>query len=343
MAVGTNAIQTIDNTVLREDLSQQYSMISPEEVPFQTAIGTAEAPTQPYHEWTNVSLAAVDRQNRVVEGERTPDVDAGTLATRIGNYCQISDKLVEVTHTSENSEAAAENIQRSAKQIALKMREMKRDMEDMLLTNCAAVPSGDNVVRVTAGLPAFLRTNVKSVAGGSDPTLSGGTSGYPNAFAGEGTTPIAFNESDFNDAIQQAWTNGGNPTIAMMTASNKRLVSETFNGISTQYKDAAQRSLINAIDIYDSDFGKLSIVPNRFQPALNADTTTAGNGLGDNDNQYIALLDPDFAGVAFYEGMKQKPLAETGHAKSRLVWCEYCLVVDNEAAHAIIRDTTGSA
>ena len=39
--------------------------------------------------------------------------------------------------------------------------------------------------------------------------------------------------------------------------------------------------------------------------------------------------------------MREKPLAETGHSKKRLLWCEYTLQVDNEAAHGIYRDTNG--
>jgi hypothetical protein len=91
------------------------------------------------------------------------------------------------------------------------------------------------------------------------------------------------------------------------------------------------KTLVNAVEIYESDFGQLSAIPNRFQPTLAA------------DNYYIALLDPDYAHVAFLETMKQKPLAETGHSRNRLLWCEYTLVIDNEKAHGIIRDTTGLA
>lgn len=337
MAVHAQTVETYDNTVLREDLAEQYSMISPEETPFQTSIGTSEASTQPHHEWPIVALAAPDGSNRVIEGEDSPGVDAGTLANRVGNYTQISDKLVKVSNTSEASDAAAEDIQRLAKQIALKIREMKRDMETMFLQNIAANPGASGTARVSAGFPAWIKTNTHGEAGGTDPTLSGGTSGYPNAIAnvGDVPTPVAFSETVFNNIIQECWTAGGNPNIAMMNANNKRVVSETFTGSSTRYKDAIDKTLINAIDIYDSDFGQLTIVPNRFQPALNYS--------GANDNFYVALLDPDFAGVSFLETMRQKPLAETGHSKNRLVWCEYTLVVDNEAAHGIIRDTLNTA
>lgn len=331
MAVNANTVETYDNLVIREDLQEQYAMISPEEVPFQTSIGKADGATQPYHEWPIVDLAAPDSDNRVIEGDDAPAVDEGTLATRVGNYTQISDKRVKTSHTSEASDAAAEDIQKISKQIALKMREMKRDKEVMLLSNVAANPGASGTARVAAGVPAWIRTNTIDEAGGADPTLSGGANGYPNAAATAATAAATLTEDQFNDAIQSAWEAGGNPTIAMVNAGNKRLISNTFTGSSTRYKDAIDKTLVNAIDIYDSDFGQLSVVPNRWQPAIDAPTNT---------QYYVLLLDPEFMGVSYLEDVRQKPLAETGHSKDRLVWCEYTLQVDNEAAHAIIRGKT---
>lgn len=328
MAVNPNTVETYDNRVIREDLQEQYSMISPEEVPFQTAIGTATAATNTYHEWPILALAAPDSANRVLEGEDAPAVDTGTLPSRVGNYTQISDKRVKTSHTSEAVDAAAENVQRIAKQVALKMRELKRDIEVMLLQNIEAAPGASGTARQSAGLPAWIRTNTFAGVGGADPTLSGTTNGYPDAAATPGTA-VALTETVFNNAITAAWEAGGNPTIAMVNANNKRKISSSFTGASTRYKDSIDKTLVAAIDIYDSDFGQLSIVPNRFQPAL-----TTGN-------YYVALLDPDLWGVSWLETVRQKPLAETGHSKDRLVWGEYTLQCDNEAGNAIIRDTTG--
>ena len=333
MTVNAATIQTYDNSVLREDLAEQYSMISPEECPFQTAIGQTEASTQPHHEWSVLDLQAVDNANRVAEGEDNPAVDPGDLADRRSNYTQISDKMVKVSQTSEASDAAAEDVQRIAKQIALKIRALKRDMETMLLQNVPADPGAADgaTVRQTAGMPAFLFTNTHGEAGGADPTLSGTTTGYPDVAAVPGTVPVPLTEDIFNDIIQSCWENGGAPNIAMVNANNKRVISETFTGTSTKYKDAIDKQIVNAVDIYDSDFGVFSIVPNRFQPTIAA------------SNYYVLLLDPEYAGVSFLETVRQKPLAETGHSKNRLVWCEYALQVDNEGAHGIIRDTNGAA
>jgi hypothetical protein len=330
MAVDAAAVETYDNSVIREDLAEQFTMISPEEVPFQTAIGQDSA-TNTLHEWPIVDLAAPDATNRVIEGDDAPATDAGTLALRLNNYTQISDKKIVVTQTSEAVDAAAENVQREAKQISLKLREMKRDLEVMLTGNDAAAAGSSGTARATAGIVAFIRTNTTFEAGGADPTLSGTTEGFPDAGATPGTAPIALTEDAFNDSIEQAWIAGGNPTIAMVNSNNKRVISETFTGSSTRYKDAIDKTLVNAIDVYDSDFGQFSIVPNRFQATI------------DTDNYYVLILDPDLCSVSYLETARQKPLAETGHSRSRLAWCEYGLTVFNEAGLAIIRDTNGAA
>ena len=330
MAVDAQTIETYDNTVIREDLEQQYTMISPEETPFQTAIGVGPAATNTYHEWTVVELATPSTSNRVIEGDDAPGEDNGTLGKRFGNYTQISDKIVSVSNTSEAVDAAAENVQRLAAQVAIKLKEMKRDMEAMLLQNIAAAAGSSGTARQAAGLPAWLRTNIVLGASGAAPTLSGTTAGYPNAVLTPGTA-VVLTETNLNNVIQLCWDEGASPTLIMVNANNKRVISKNFTGNATRYKDAIDKRLTAAIDIYDSDFGELSVVPNRFQQ------TTAA------DNYSVYVLDPEYASLSFLETPRQTELAQTGHAKRRMVHCEYTLKVSNEKAHGAIHATTGAA
>jgi hypothetical protein len=331
MAVNANTVETYDNTVIREDLQEAYTMISPEETPFQQAV-RQETAENTLFEWTVVELASPNASNRVAEGESAPANDAATLALRLSNYTQISDKVVEVSQTSQAVNAAARNIQRLAEQVVIKMKEMKRDMETMLLDNVAASAASSGNARQTAGLVAFLKTNTIFEAGGADPTLSGTTEGYPNAAATAGTTPVVFAEADLNSVIEQCWNEGASPSLIMCNGGNKRRISSAFTGNSTRYKDSIDKKLVASIDFYDSDFGELTVVPNRFMRTSNPGA--------DNDCYNVFVLDPAYAAIAFLDPMQQKPLAETGHSLRTLVWCEYGLQVDNEKAHGIIRDTT---
>ena len=330
MGVNASTIETYANKVIKDDLQDAYNMISPEETPFLQAI-REESASNTLFEWPVVELAAPSGTNRVAEGEAAPGNDAGTMAKRMSNYTQISDKVVEVSQTSQAVDAAAKNVQRMAEQVVIKIKEMKRDMETMLLDNIAASAASSGTARQTAGLPAFIRTNTSFVAGGADPTLSGTTEGFPNAAATGGTTPVVFAEATLNSVIEACWNQGAKPSIIMCNGGNKRRISSAFTGNSTRYKDAIDKKLVASIDFYDSDFGELTVVPNRFM--------RTNNPGGANNSYNVFILDPEYAALAFLDTMSQKPLAETGHSLRTLVWCEYGLQIDNEKAHGIIRDT----
>ena len=336
MAVTADTSETYDNSVIYEDLQDAYSMISPEECPFQEMAGSKTIDNVIF-EWPVVDLEAPNGANRVVEGDSDVANDPATLSVRLSNYTQISDKVAEISHTAQAVDAAAENVQRMAKQVVLKMKEMKRDKEVMLLSNVPAVPGSSGNARTTAGLPAFLRTNTDRGATGTDPTLSGTTEGFPDAGAGDGT-PRVLDEDTLNDVIELCWNSGAEPTVIMCNSGNKRRISNTFTGNSTRYKDAIDKKLVAAIDFYDSDFGELTVVPNRFLPASDA-TPPALTGTSYN----VFILDPDYFRIGYLDSVQQKPLAETGHSIRTLIWCEYGLQVDNEAAHGVIADTDNTA
>jgi hypothetical protein len=335
MGVAANTVQTYSNKLLFQDLADTYALLTPTETPFQQAVpkGTADS-TNP--NWPLVKLNNIDPQNRVIEGEDDPATDTATLGVQLSNYTQISDKKILVSHSSEKAKAAAGNIQRLAKQMVLKLKEMKRDKEVMFLQNVPAIPGASGTARQMAGVTAFLTTNTEFAAGGADPTLSGSTEGYPNAAAVSGTTPRALTEELFNLVLQSAWENGGDPTLVLCNGTNKRIISETFTGNATRYKDTMDKKTMNAIDFYEGDFGTVTIVPHRTMLKHDA----AANGTGGTRFQ-ILFLDPNYAEICYFDPIQEKPLAATGHNEKRLLWCEYTLKIENEAAHGIIRDLNG--
>jgi hypothetical protein len=332
MAVPSGTVETYSTPLIFEDLANAFKLLSPTECPFQQAIGE-DTVDQTHFEWPSVKLNAVDAANRVIEGEDAPATDTATAGVRLGNYTQISDKKVITSTTSEAVEAAAENLQKMAKQMVMKMKEMKRDMEWMLLGNVPAIPGSSGTARQTAGFPAFLRTNTQFVAGGANPTLSGTTSGYPNAGRTNGTTPVVLTEAMLNIAMQQAWTNGGDPSLVLVEAGYKRIISQTFTGNATRYKDTVDQKVINSIDFYESDFGTLTIVPTRFMPRTDAPTNT---------HYQILLIDPSLVSLSWLQPVNQTPLAVTGHNKKSLLAAEYGLTVTNEDGNAGIFDLSGS-
>lgn len=327
MAVNANTEKTYDVSTIREDLQDAYISISSTETPFQAAIGRKSV-SNTYYEWPVVDLAA-PTVNRVLEGESAPGNDAPTNANRMGNYTSISDKVVEVSDTADSVNGAAD-IQTVAKQVAFKLKELKRDLEVMLLSNVAANAGAAATARVTAGLPAFLTSNVSRGSSGANPTLSGTTSGYPNAAATDGTAR-ALTEQMLKDVIAACWNNGAEPSIVLCGSAVKQKISSTFTGSATKYQDMTdKKKLVAAIDIYVSDFGTLQIVPSRF---LETRTVAARD---------VFVLDPSYARMTFLQNVKQRPLARTGHSERRLISVEWGLQVDTEKAHGVIADINGA-
>ena len=323
MAVNSNTNKTYDVKTIREDLQEAMISISPTETPFMSAIGTKSADNT-YFEWTQLDLAAPDTSNRVLEGEAAPGNDTPTNAVRLGNYTQISDKVVEVSSTA-NAVNGVADAQTTAKSIAVKLKELKRDLESMMLSNVAANAGAAGTARVSAGLPAFLRTNVSRGTSGANGTLSGTTSGSVNAAATDGTVR-ALTEAMLKTVIASCWDNGAEPSIVLCGSLVKQKISSTFTGSATKYQDMTDSKKLNAaIDIYVSDFGTLAIQPTRFQRARD-----------------VFVLDPSYARIAYLQKTKQEPLAKTGHAERRLISVEMGLQVDTEKAHGVIADIDGA-
>jgi hypothetical protein len=318
MGVSANTNETYDVSTIREDIQDALISISPTDTIFMSTIGTRNVDNT-YFEWAEVDLAAADTSNRVIEGEAAPGNDAGTNAVRKGNYTQISDKVVEVSSTA-NQVNGVGNAQTVAEQVAYKLKELKRDMESMLLANVAASAGASGTARQTAGLPAFLTTNASRGTGGADGTTSGsGSAGYPDAAATDGTTRT-LTETLLKTVIADCWDAGAEPSVVLCGSGAKQTIS-TFSGNATRYKEAEDSKLNAAIDVYVSDFGELQIVPSRFQRSRD-----------------VFVLDPNYASVAYLQTAKQEKLAKTGHSERRLISVEYGLQVSSEKAHGIIAD-----
>ena len=302
----------------REDLSDVIYNISPTETPFMSSIGKTKA-TAIYHEWQTDSLAAVNTSNAAVEGAIASDATMSPT-TRVGNRTQISQKTIKISGTLEAVNKAGRKSEK-AYQLAKASSEIKRDMEAILLSNQVAANGNSTTARNLGGLQTWLSSNY---SGGTNGTAgSGGTTARVTG------TDRSFTATLLNTVMQSAYTNGGSPTMLLVTPAQK-VVASTFTGIATRYRDVPanqQAQIINAADVYVSDFGIIQIVPDRFIPN------------SDNDDTAF-LLDTEMAAVAYLRPFQTVELAQTGDAELTQLLVEYTLEVKNEAAHGIISDLT---
>ena len=317
MAVTAKTNETYDVTTIREDLSDAMASISPTECIFMSTVGTRNVDNT-YFEWSEVDLAAAATNNQI-EGDSGLANDDATNAVRKGNYTAISAKVVEISDTS-NSVSGVANAQTTAKQVAYKLSELKRDQEKMSLNNVAADAGSSGNARATAGVPAFLTTNVERGTGGANPTTSGtGEAGFPNAAATDGT-PRPITEDLLKSVIASCWDNGADPSVVLCGSSQKQTISG-FTGNATRFKEAEDSKLNAAIDVYISDFGELQIVPARHVRSTD-----------------VLVLDPNFAAIAYLQTAQQKELARTGLSERRMISVEWGVQITSQKAHGVIAD-----
>ena len=177
--------------------------------------------------------------------------------------------------------------------------------------------------RQMSSLLSWIKTNTNKGSGttaGTDPTTSGvGT-------RGDGTTRT-FQESMLKDVVQKVFTSGGTPTLLVVPPALKQVVSG-FQGLSQhRYNSNAtgQITILAGADLYQSDFGVISIVPNRFQRSRDA-----------------LVLDPEYAALAYLRPFQTNDLAKTGDSEKTQILAELTLEVKNEAAHGGVFDLSAT-
>jgi hypothetical protein len=316
--MATNTFATYAAKGIREDLSNVIYSISPEETPYVSNIGKGTI-TNTAFDYQTDSLAAAGA-NVQLEGDETA-YDAVVATVRLQNYAQISRKSVVISGTQDKVNTAGRR-QELSYQIAKRGSELKRDIEFSCLNNQAAVAGDATTARSTASLQAYLKTNSNKAGDGTDPVYTT----VPTDPRNDGTQRD-FTEAILKDVIQQVWTEGGTPKILMVGSFNKQAAS-AFAGIAGQRFNttgAKPSTIVAAADIYVSDFGNVSIVPNRFQSARSA-----------------FVIDPEYASIDFLRPMQTIEMAKTGDADKRLMLCEWGHRVKTEKAHGIAADLTTS-
>ena len=290
MAVPSNTRTTYGAVGIREDLSNIIYNISPEDTPFMSGIGKSSCDNT-YFEWQIDGLSD-PTDNRQIEGD-----DATALAVvepdRVGNYTQISSKVVQSSGTAEAVDFAGRKSTQ-AYQMAKRAKELKLDMESMLLGASTAPSAGSSgSARATGSVGAWITTNA--------------------------VTGTVVAEDDIKEVMEMCWEAGASPTVLMCDGVIKQAISALSQSVSelrTAANDKSPAYVVAAVDIYVSDFGNLKIVPNRLMPAETA-----------------YFLDYSYWDLAYLRPFMTHDIARTGDSISQMLVVEYGLRAKNEAAN----------
>ncbi len=291
MKLGKNTYVAVGN---KDDISDLITNISPKETPFYTACSKVAA-TATTHEWLEDSLRD-PAPNKKVEGFEYGVKDPAKRS-RLGNYTQIFSVGYGVTATQEVVAKHGKITSEIGYQMRKAMREIALDVELALITQSTKNQGSETTERELGGVPFWIATNATAAAG-------------------------PFTEDLLNEALQDCWAKGGNPTKVYLSGAQKRKVS-SWSGDGDKYLDQNSKKLVNSISVYESDFGIVSFVPHRMMP-----------------DDTVFLIDPQFWKVAELRKMHTKPLPQTSDAHKKVIVGELTLEARAEKANAIITGLT---
>lgn len=317
MTMGTSAFSTFAAVGNREDITDTIYRIDPTDTPFYSGVEKAKA-SAVNHEWQTQALRSV-AANAQLEGDDITAVSR-TPTVRLGNICQILYTSARVTGTQRVVDHAGRDDE-MAYQEMLAGLELKRDIEYNLVgLSTAKVTGATTTARKFASVNAWITTNTDKGGGtAADPTAADGTSARVDS-----ATLSAFTEARLKNVIKKCFDAGGKPTVVMLNSFNKQQFS-TFTGRGTPMQDQGERKITAAVDVYESDFGRLKVTPNRFMRQRDA-----------------FVLQMDMWAVAPLPGrsMVSFPLAKTGDSDAKVILSEMTLESRNEKASGGVFDLT---
>ena len=331
MAIAPNTRTTYSAVGIREDLSNIIYNISPMDTPFMSSVGQGSCDNTLF-EWQTDELADA-AANQQLEGDDSMHALAVAEPRRLQNYCQISYKAVQTSGTAEAVDFAGRKSSQ-AYQLAKRAKEIKRDMEKMMLSEDLAVSGATGTARKTAAVMSWLGTasagTSNIIDGSASPVVGIVNQGSPTAGFPNGTSVASPSGSDavltmamINLAMQRVFTQGGEPTEIMCDATLKQKISALGGSvIADLQKDApgaAPATAVNAIDVLVTDFGTLKVVPSRLCLP----------------NQ-LYFFDYDFWSIDYLRPFQTETLAKTGDSMKQLMIAEYGLRAKNGLANAAV-------
>ena len=295
MAAPTNTFQTYQAIGNREDLIDIITNISPMETWFTSNTGSTRA-IATFHEWQTDTLDTASA-NAQIEGNNAT-AEAVTPTVRIGNYTQILWKVFQISETQRAIVAAGRNDEVDYQTMKMS-KSLARDVEYALVINATSAVGASGTARQLKGVVGWITTNVTTVS----------------------ATTVALTESLYNTNLAAIWKNGGYPTVTLVGAYNKQVISGFTS--NTRRIEAEEKKLVNSVDVYESDFGMIMI---RLHHLLN-----------DNLPGYVVNLGVMELWVkAWLRPVNRIELAKTGSSDQYKIEAELTLESRNQAGNGMI-------
>lgn len=294
-----------------EDVEDVIYNISPIDNPVASMSRTIRA-TAKIHEWTEDVLAAAG-SNKKVEGAAA-GADTSVPVLEKFSYCQIMDKVAEVTGTLESVDKHGRDSEMGY-QLEKRYGELANDEE------LAIVGAPGGVRQVGAAGTGAVAREMKSLHTMLDtttqvPGLTAGTLGV--VIDAAAFTTIVQLEQGLLDAHLKTFSFGGNPKYLFVNPSRVRHINRFAYSAGRTRQIANEKTLVNVIDLYISSYGELDVVLDRQQ-----------------DN-CLLLLDFEYLATPVLRATADWAIAKQGDSDKRQILRESSFAVLNSKAHAMV-------
>jgi Family of unknown function (DUF5309) len=321
----------------KPDVADVIFNMSPTKTPFQSLCkrGKTIAVTT---EWQEDLLVNPTPAALVAEGAPAP-ASSGITTGMQSNFTQIFTKTVEVTGTADKIGLYGRKKE-MAYQMAKKSAELKNEKERTLVNYCNTAAGTPLVTAPFLGTPVqssvsprgmknFANLEAFSVLGDGTPAQS-----QDRTISSGGG--LIISESMITLAHQKTWEKGGDPSLMMVDASTSVAIAgftlipgPAGTGTSGRFRDAGQgKKLVNVVDMYVSPFGELSVVLQRFFPAV----------LAADPEHMIFFIDPETLELAYLRNTESINIAKTGDFDKKQLIEECTLKVTGSDGNGILLD-----
>lgn len=305
----TPMMTTYGTNVAREDLLDVITNLKPTETQFFTGLKKSKAKAV-YHEWAVDTYATVTNtasDKKAVEGADWGDGDM-VSPTREGNYTQIIKEVWKISGTAQVVDTAGMANPKAYYQ-GKAMINWKHKAEWSLIHGQKT--QGDaNTAREMGGIFNMTTTNSVNASG------------------------AALTESLLLDYLQLGWTaSSAKISECYVGADLKRIIS-SFTAGSTKNIEAKDKRLINAVDVYESDFGIIKIFMHRY---IDSVVTASGT-------HNMLLIAPETLAYAGLREPKNYDAPKGGDYEKGAIIGEFTLEDRGEYANVAVKNlSAGSA
>jgi hypothetical protein len=275
----------------REDLMDMIALVDAKDTPFVSMAKKGSKPGNMYFRWQSDSLPS-PIVGGTVDGTDVSSYDNYTVnfRTELANYAQIFRRAVRVSRLTQDIADVAGVRDELAANVSKAITGIKRDMEVTFTSNqVSQVDNGTNAYRTagaqtwisTAGtgtptpgdIPSAFRTPTNSILTGASSSLT--DSGVQQVLKSifDQTGHYTSFDCIVGTDLKRAFT-GLLGTTALTTTTTAGVTGSGATKVQTYQRDAGADTYIQALDIFEGDFGRVRLHPTTFIGTVSGTTYT---------------------------------------------------------------------